>query len=72
MKPNRFYQKISHLALSIIALVLYYPAVAQIPQNIEVDGEPAKLWDYAVNVLVLGVITLAIFIIARIFKKPRK
>ena len=72
MKPNRFYQKISHLALSIIALVLYHPVIAQIPQNIEVDGEPAKFWDYAVYVLVLGGIILAIFVIARIFKKPRK
>ena len=72
MKPNRFYQKISQRVLAVIALVLCHPAIAQIPQNIEVDGEPAKFWDYAVYVLVLAGIILAIFLIARIFKKPRK
>ena len=72
MKQKRFYKEVSQPIVIAIALVLCHPAIAQIPQNIEVDGEPAKFWDYAVYVLVLAGIILAIFLIARIFKKPRK
>ncbi len=62
-----------HYALSTAALLLV-PALlrAQIPQNIEVDGEPADGWQYLLWIMVLLFIIAAIFLILRMINRRKE
>lgn len=54
------------------ALLLVFSAVsttAQIPQNIQVDGEATDFWDYVLYTAVLIAVVLVIMVILKIIKR---
>lgn len=56
------------------AVFLLIPALlsAQIPQNIEVDGEAADGWQYLLWILVLLFVVAAIFLILRMVNRRKE
>lgn len=56
------------------AALLLIPAMlsAQIPQNIEVEGEPANGWQYLLWIMVLLFIIAAIFLILRMVNRRKE
>lgn len=56
------------------AALLLIPALlsAQIPQNIEVDGEASDGWQYLLWILVLLFIVAAIFLILRLINRRKE
>lgn len=68
-------ENIQHLKHTLgILTFLIFPTLlsAQIPQNIEVDGEAADGWQYLLWILVLLFIVAAVFLILRMVNRRKE
>lgn len=63
---------IKYWCFCLLGLGLSISAYAQVPQNIEVEGEPEQGWQYLLYVVALLIVLAVIFLILRIVKGAKK
>ncbi len=60
------HRSLLNVCLGVVAVLYFLPLPAQIPQNIEVEGESAQGWQYLLFIVALVVVMVVIYLIVRL------